>query len=156
VVGLQLIDLRNAHWSRRGERQLAAWYEWPHQLASPVWSIALPHYDRLVLYPPPQCGVFPVPWEAVALLAGTHHLSINGGSVARFDKAARRNACHALERSLNAGEVRSDTMYLGNYARIRAFQSDAREPLTCGVLDGLGVCVTADSYVRWQDQASLK
>lgn len=156
IVALQVVDLRGEYAARRHTRGDPSWYEWPGRLPSPVWHAALPHYDHLLMYPPPHCGPPPVTFEAVAYLAALYGVTINGGLVARYDVDKAVASCAALVEMLTSGDVRSDTIYLGSVAQAAAFRADVDVPLTCGVVDGVGVCVTTESYGAWRDAARLE
>jgi Family of unknown function (DUF6311) len=156
AVVLQLVDLRAAHAFRRRTSHDPAFFSWVHPLTSPAWHAALPHYDHLVLYPPPHCGIPPAPFEAAAYFAAMHGLTINGGLVARMDNAARIPSCHALSRTVFGGEFDASSIYLIDPMHLGALRKGAQRPIVCGVLDGVGVCVTADSYASWRDAATLE
>lgn len=155
VLAIQAADVHGHYESMRKVRLDPAWHEWPEALTAPAWQAALPHYDHIVMLPPPQCGRPPASVAALAYLAGVHGLSINGGLVARFDDRARRAACDALEASREAGEVRPDTVYVTSIDALPAFRASAARPVVCGPVDGVGVCVEAGSYAAWRDAASL-
>ncbi len=156
LLALQLADLHGPHMSRQWTRRDPTWYTWNRPLTSPIWRTALPHYDHMVLAPPPHCGPPPTSFEAAAYLAGIYGLSINGGLVARFDEAASRRSCEALGRWLTEGEIDDRTVYLANPVHIPGFRAAARRPMRCGVLDAVGVCVTARSYAAWQSAGALE
>lgn len=156
VLALQLVDLRVEYAVRREIRRDPAWYTWTHPLTSPVWRVALPHYDSIVIYQPPQCGPPPTLFEDVVYLAGLHGLRINGMLAARADAVAWSVACAELDRSLLAGEIKPRTIYLGAAAYIPEFRARALLPTVCGLVDGLGVCVTADSYQPWREAANFE
>lgn len=156
VIALQVVDLRAEYTSRRATRRDPAWYTWAHPLASAAWHDALPHYDHMVIYQPPHCGPSPTPFEDAAYLAGIYGLTINGMLAARADARAWGAACAELDRSLLAGEVDPYTIYLGAPVLLPGFRANARRPIVCGVIDGVGVCVTADSYARWRHAARLE
>jgi hypothetical protein len=156
LVALQVGDLQRPLRERLYGRHDPQWYAWNRVFVSPAWSAALPHYDHMILYPPPHCGSPPTSFEAVAFLAGLHALTINGALVARYDEAKRAASCESLGRSLLAGDVDDRSVYLGDPALIPGFKSNARKPLRCGVIDAIGVCVTAASYASWQSAAALE
>ncbi|MCA1583650.1 MAG: hypothetical protein LC791_02365, partial [Acidobacteria bacterium] len=87
--------------------------------------------------------------------AGLHDMTINGGLVARMDNSARIPSCQALSRTVFGGDFDSRSIYLIDPTHLPALRAAARRPVVCGVLDGVGVCVTADSYAGWRARAAL-
>jgi hypothetical protein len=156
VVTLQLLDLHAAHEDRRRTSHDPAFFAWTNPMTSPVWGSVLPLYDHLVLYPPPQCGASPIPFEPAAYLAGLHGLTINTGGVARPDEAARLRYCHDLGEKMKAGVIDDRSFYIMQASEVAALRRDARPPAVCGAIDGISVCVTAASYQRWRDVAELR
>jgi hypothetical protein len=156
VVTLQALDLHGAHEERRRTARDPAFYEWSHTMRSPAWSRILPHYAHLVLYPPPQCGPSPVPYEPAALLAGRHGLTLNAGVVARPDAAARLRYCHGLGDAVKGGVIDDQSLYIVPASEVDAIRKAARAPLVCGAIEAVPICVTAASYQRWRDAAELK
>ena len=107
-------------------------------MPSPVWHQVLPHYDHLVLYPPPQCGTAPVAYEAPAYLAGLHGLTINAGGVARPDEPRGCAYCHELGEQMKAGrldDARSTSCRPGGAGDPAA----AQPPAVCGAMDPFGL-----------------
>lgn len=155
-VTLQALDLHGAHEERRRSARSPAFYAWDNPMMSPVWSRVLPEYDHLVLYPPPQCGAAPMPWEPAAYVAGLHGLTLNAGGVARPDDAARLQYCHELGDQLKAGEIDARSFYIVLPSEVEALRRTATPPAVCGIVDTLSVCVSAESYVRWRDLATLQ
>ena len=115
-------------------------------MPSPVWHQVLEHFDHLVLYPPPQCGNPPVPYEAPAYLAGLHGLSVNAGHVSRRDEASRHQVLSDAARSDDGGSRRRRDGYIVHAQEAEGLR--ARAPVVCGEIDSLTVCVTAHSYPR--------
>ena len=156
AVALQVVDL-NAHYRiLRRDVHADQFYQWPKSLESPVWHLMLPHYKRLLLYGPEQCGPAPVAFEHPALLAGIYGLSINAGHLARTDQAARLDYCHALRRDFDQGVVSDDAVYLLNRNLVERFRAAAQQPVVCAALDRIPVCVTAASYAAWNDAAEFR
>jgi hypothetical protein len=150
AVTMQLVDLHGAHVERRRSARDPAFYAWSHPMSSPVWSRVLPLYDHLVLYPPPQCGGSPVPYEPAAYLAGLHGLTLNAGGVARPDLAAQRQYCHDLGDRIRAGHIDDRTFYVMLPSEVDALRASAEPPAVCGRIDEVSVCVTAASYQYWR------
>jgi hypothetical protein len=155
ALGLQMVDLQGAHQERRRTSRDPGFHAWAQPMASAAWDAALPHYDHLVLYPPPQCGPSPLAYEPAAYVAGLYRLSINAGGVARPDVAARLAYCHDLGESVKAGRIDDRSLYVMLPSEVSALRAVAVPPVVCGTIDGLSVCVTASSYQRWRDAARL-
>jgi hypothetical protein len=155
-VTLQALDLHGAHEERRRSARSPAFYAWDNPMVSPVWSRALPEYDHLVLYPPPQCGASPMAYEPAAYQAGLHGLTLNAGGVARPDDAARLRYCHELGDQLTAGQIDGRSFYIVLPSEVEALRQAATPPVVCGMVDALSVCVSAESYERWRDLAVLQ
>jgi Family of unknown function (DUF6311) len=153
---LQLIDLHGAHAERRATTRSDEFHAWHSALPSPVWHNVLPHYDHIVLVPARQCGSAPIGFEAPAFLAGLHGLTINSAEVARFNESARRSYCARLEGEIAAGAVADNKLYILDATHAAALRAAAQQPVVCGTIDAALVCVTADSYASWRDQAHLQ
>lgn len=154
-VTIQALDLHGAHEERRRGARDPGFYEWTHAMTAAFWHEVLPHYDHLVLYPPPQCGPAPVAYEPAAYLAGLHGLDINAGGVARPDQAAQLRYCHDLGERMKAGDVDAQTFYIVPASEVPALLAAAGGRLRCGPLDGVTACVDARSYEAWRDVAVL-
>ncbi len=154
-VMVQLADLRPAISGRRALARSAAFHVWPAAPRSPVWAAALPHYRHIVLYYPAQCGAAPVTFEMPGYLAGLYGLTMNVGQVARFSETERQAYCAELGRTVTAGQVHDDSIYVVHPAFEAAFKA-AAPSLVCGEVDGLRVCATATSYEPWRDAASFE
>jgi hypothetical protein len=155
AVTLQLADQRGAHAERRATSRSEAFHTWPRQLLSPAWGAALPHYDRIVLAPPTQCGGAPIEHEELAFLAGLHGLSINSGFGARWDESSRRRYCAALEGDVSRGAIDERTFYVVGPRHEERLRAGAQVPVVCGQIDVARVCVTAASYRAWRQAAEL-
>jgi hypothetical protein len=146
-VTVQALDLHGAHEERAAARAIPAFYEWHSPMVSPLWSRVLPQYDHLVLYPPPQCGPSPIPYEPAAYQAGLHGLTINAGGVARPDEAAQLRYCHELGDQMKAGPSTARSFYIvparGGGGPARGGHAGR---LVCGPVDGVSACVSAASY----------
>ncbi len=156
AIALQIADLKGHYESLRETAHSDAFHSWPQPLQSPTWQLALPHYRRLLLYPPEHCGPAPVPFLQPAFLAGTYGLSINTGHLARVDHAARQAYCQQLGRDSTNGVVADDAIYLLHPLGVERFKTAAQRPVVCTVVDGIPVCVTEASYRRWNPGASAR
>jgi Family of unknown function (DUF6311) len=155
AVATQLADLHPAFQERLALTRSQDFHAWPSDPKSPVWAVALPHYDHIVLVNPLQCGPAPVTFELPAFLAGLYGLSVNVGEVARSSEPARAEYCADLDRAVTAGEVDDRSLYLvhpDHEARLRA----KAPALRCGTVEGIRVCVTARSYQAWRDAAPFE
>ncbi len=124
------------------------------RLVSRVWTVAPPHYRRLVLVPSNLCdrdGALDV--RPFALLAGRARLAINAGATARYDQRRAAEYCLDLARDVEAGMRDPDALYVMAPERLPA--PAAASGRVCGVADGIGLCVSQESYARWRDDAPL-
>lgn len=156
TIALQVADLKGHYQLLRRGTHGERFFTWPRTLESPTWDVALPHYQRLLFYGPEQCGPAPVPFQHAALLAGIHGLSINTGHLARTDRAARLEYCHALRRDFDQGVVADDAIYLLTRDLYDRFRANAHRPVVCATLDRIPVCVTAASYEPWKNAAEFR
>jgi len=156
LVILQAVDLHGAHEERRRSARDPGFYAWSDPMASAAWQRILPGYDHLVLYPPPQCGPPPMPFEPAAYHAGLYGLTINTGGAARPDEAARLAYCHDLGEQLKAGRLEDDSLYIVLPSELDAVRQAATSPAVCGFVDQVPLCVTAASYQRWRDLAVVQ
>jgi hypothetical protein len=155
-VTIQALDLHGAHEQRRRGARDPEFYEWHSPMSAPLWARVLPQYDHLVLYPPPQCGPSPIPYEPAAYQAGLYGLTINAGGVARPDQAAQLRYCHDLGDQMKAGAFDARTFYVVPPAEVPALRAAAGDRLVCGPVDGVTACVSAASYETWRDLAVLR
>jgi hypothetical protein len=155
-IALQVADLRAHYQILRETSWSETFHAWPQPMQAPAWHVVLPHYQRMVLYGPEQCGPAPVPLANPALLAGIYGLSINTGHMARFDHAARRAYCQQLRREYDAGLVADDAVYLLNRDLLDGFRARAQRPVVCATLDSIPTCVTAASYQAWKDAVAFQ
>ncbi len=156
ILTVQAIDLHGAHEQRRQSARDPAFHAWAQPMTSPAWARVLPHYDHLVLYPPPQCGPAPIPYEPAAYMAGLYRLTINTGGVARPDDAVRLRYCHDLGEQFKAGTIDDRSIYIVLPSEVEALRRDSSGGAVCGVIDTLSVCVTARSYSAWQALAGFR
>jgi hypothetical protein len=151
ALGLQAIDLGGHYASLHATARSEAFHTWPRTLTDGVWRTMLPHYKRVLLYPPEQCGPAPVAFLHPALLAGEYGLGINTGHMARVNRSAIASYCASLFRDLDAGRVENDAVYLVHRDLLDRFRRHARAPVVCAQFDGIPTCVTASSAVRWSE-----
>ena len=153
AIGLQLLDVGAHYETVRTTAHSDAFHAWPQSLQSPLWRTALPHYRRLLMYPPEQCGPAPMPYIQPAFLAANFGLSINTGHPARANRAARRAYCQQLGQDWERGVVADDAVYLLSPAWLQLFRDAARQPVICTDIDRMPVCVTEASYAQWRPDA---
>jgi hypothetical protein len=149
VVAVQMVDLRGAHLERHRISRSEAFHAHRLSLTSPLWERAMPHYRHLVLLPPKQCGVAPVPFEWLAFLAGRHGLTINGGEVARYDTEQVEAYCLSLTDTIARGALEDDRMYVITPSLAESLQAQSSQLLTCLPADDVMICVTERSAVEW-------
>ena len=117
-------------------------------LQSAFWDVVPAHYNQLVLVPSNLCvGGGYIDDAAFSLLAGRFGLGINSGMTARYDVQKARTYCHELDVEVGSGRPRQGSLYIvraDRLARARAPQSG--DEARCTMVDGFGVCFTADSY----------
>jgi len=150
AIVLQLVDVGGHYETVRTTAHSDAFHAWPQPLQSPLWRTALPHYRRLLMYPPEQCGPAAVPYIQPAFLAANYGLSINTGHLARANRTARRAYCQQLGQDWERGIVADDAVYLLSPAWLQRFRDAARQPVVCTDIDRLPVCVTEASYAEWR------
>jgi hypothetical protein len=148
AVGLQAVDLSAAFAGLRHVRSRV----WRSPLVSPLWSVA-PHYRHLVLIPTNICTPPPdaIDYTPFVLLAGHAGLTVNAGFAARYDVNKLGAYCQEAARRWQEGDVRDDEMYVVRPGLASVFAATARSPLLCLPADDYQMCVTAESYRRWQD-----
>jgi hypothetical protein len=126
-------------------------------LNSRMWDIAAPHYQRVILIPSNLCvrdGY--VEYSAFALLAGRHHMAINSGMTARYDVPRAVQYCKALEQEMRDGLTTPGSLYVVRRDLLPGLhRPDGPNGPVCTLIDGLGVCVAADSYRLWRDQFDI-
>jgi hypothetical protein len=152
AVAVQFVDQANAHAERRATSRSEAFHAWPRRLVSRTWHDVLPHYTHVVIVPASQCGGAPIEHEELAYLAGLHELTINSGLGARWDTAARRRYCGALDLAISEGEIDDDVVYVVTPEYEQRMRAAARQPVVCGTIDIARVCVTEASFVRWRER----
>jgi hypothetical protein len=122
-------------------------------LQSGFWSQVPQHYKQLVLVPSNLCvGGGYIDDAAFALLAGRYGLGINSGMTARYDVQKARAYCHQLDLEIGSGRPQPGSLYIVRADRLAGVRppqtgDDAR----CTMIDGFGVCFTANSYSEWKD-----
>jgi len=150
AIVLQWVDLSAHYKELRDGTHSDAFHSWPERPGAEAWHALLPHYDRVVLVPPEQCAPPAAPFQPIAVLAGTYGLSINTGHVARYDRTAMLAACRQLNADYRGGVVADDAVYVLHRGLVEGFRANAERPVVCAELDGLPVCVTAQSYEAWK------
>jgi len=129
-------------------------YGFRDPLVSRVWTAAPRHYQRLVLVPSNLCArTDALDVRPFALLAGRERLALNGGATARYDQQRAAGYCRDLAREVAAGLPDSGAIYVMAPERLPSPATAGDR--VCGVADGFGLCVSAESYARWRDEAPL-
>ena len=126
-------------------------------LVSRFWTVAAPHFERLVLVPTNLCdrnGA--IDYRAFGLLAGRHGLALNAGSASRHDGRRAAEYSQAMARELREGLAEPGTLYVVRpdlLPEVRA--TSARRGTECTVVDGFGVCFAQAGTQAWREQAGL-
>ena len=135
----------------------AAVWGYRDPLVSRFWDTAAPHHDRIVMVPTNVCdrdGALDN--RSFTLLAGRHGLALNAGSTARYDVGRARAYCAELDADVRAGRWGDRTLYILRPDLLPALAPSGRsDGPVCGVVDGVGVCVTAASVAAWKDEFTL-
>lgn len=150
AIALQWVDISGHYQTLREGTHSDEFHAWPERLKSDKWHAILPHYARVLLYPPEQCSPPATAFQPIAVLAAMHGLSINAGHVARHDREAVGAACRQLNVDYRSGVVADDAVYLVHRGLLEPFRTNAQRPVVCAEIDGIPVCVTAQSYEPWR------
>jgi hypothetical protein len=152
AIAIQLVDLAGMV---RHVREGATW-GFRDPLVSRFWTVVMPHYDDLVLIPPNLCELQgPVDFAPFALRAGLHGQSINAGITARFDVRRARQYCRALGQEVRQGIRPGRALYVVRLDLLGELLGRGNPPPMCSVVDGYGVCFSAESHARWRDSFDL-
>jgi hypothetical protein len=149
AVTVQAVDLSPApHFI--GETGL---FGFRNRLDSRFWDVVPSHYQRLILYPSNLCvreGF--VDYTPFSVLAGPNRLAINSGLTARYDVPRAVAYCKELEQEVRSGPAMPGSLYIVRHDLLPrvAAASGAGRP-RCTVIDGFGVCYSAESYRAWRD-----
>lgn len=127
-------------------------YGFRDPLVSRFWTVVPRHYDRLVLVPSNLCDRDGAPdIRPFALLAGRAGLALNGGATARYDVRKAAAYCEVLDREVRAGFREPGALYVIRQDLLPALTPPPGSGVTCGEVDGFGVCVSAASAATWPD-----
>lgn len=148
AVLVQAYDLNVAY---RGARTLRT-QRWQGPLFNSFWSDAPRHYRHLTLWPTNLCegGGTAVDYVPFALVAGRAGVTLNAGFEARQDARHFVEYCRSFQARRTRGEMSDDELYVLGPGFRAGVETRARQPITCFDIDGYGVCMTTDSYKRWQ------
>lgn len=125
---------------------------WP-RLRAPEWEQVDASYRNVTLVPPAihasemDCvqSAFPeYTYVRFGDLAYRKGLTSNSGYSARLDEPRVARVCAALMDDVEHGRLAEDTLYVVDAAKLPLFQR-LGDRVTCGVLEGYTVCVTARS-----------
>ncbi|WP_426755409.1 DUF6311 domain-containing protein [Myxococcus sp. Y35] len=145
AVTLQVVDAPDV-WSQT--RFVGA--PWP-RLRAPAWEQVDASYRHITLVPPVIHGSqrpcvengFPeYTYVRFGDLAYRQGLVTNSGYSARLNEPRVAEVCAALLEDIENGRLAEDTLYVVDTAKLPLFQR-LGDRVTCGVLDGYTVCVTA-------------
>jgi hypothetical protein len=127
-------------------------YGFRDPLQSGFWSRVATRYKRLILVPSNLCtreGF--VDYSAFSLLAGRSALAINAGITARYDVDRAKEYCDELNQELRAGPKTAGSLYIVRPDLVSRLAHDSAPGTICTLVDGFGVCFSAESYADWQD-----
>ena len=129
-------------------------YGFRDPLESRFWTVAPPHYERLVLVPSNLCdrnGA--VDYRPFALVAGRFGLALNAGGASRHDVRRTAAYCEALQQEIRDGMSTPGTLYVVRADLLPSLvPPDAARRPTCTVVDGFGVCFAPGSERPWQHE----
>lgn len=139
LVALQAIDLPRD----RVRMQPAD----PKHIALEPYNAAGPRYRHLALVPMQVPGLCTFPYQEdyvyrFMLLAYRVRLTFNSGNYARLDYQRGRQACDALERSIDAGHLDGETIYVVSAQNVERMNAAGA---ACGRWDGNWICVRPES-----------
>ncbi len=121
-------------------------------LASRFWSVVPPHYERIVLVPSNLCdrdGA--IDYRAFALVAGRYGLAVNAGGASRHDARRAAAYCAELQQEIRDGLATPGTLYVVRPDLLPTLvPPGAPHVPSCTVVDGFGVCFSAESHRQWQ------
>ena len=117
--------------------------------ASQAWSGMGGDYAHLAFVPPQvmysqgpcEGDVRPGAWVPFAYLAYREGMTFNSGYSARYDLARMYLACAGVTKRALLGDLSPDTVYVYGPSGFRSVVAKYSD-ITCGVLDGFGVCVS--------------
>lgn len=146
ALSIQLIELQTIHHGLRygwgPETQ-----GWDNPLKSKTWQEIAPHYRKITLIVPVNCGEPAADYLPFAFLAGRYQLQINTGIAARVDVAGVGRYCtELLENIYHKGLVEDEAIYIVRDDLRQQWQTVAKSPLHCRQIDGFYTCVTQKSY----------
>lgn len=120
-------------------------------LVSRFWTVAPPHYQRLVLHPTNLCArAGALDHQPFSLLAARHRLPINAGATARYDRRGAAAYCESLKAEIAGGMRTPGTLYIVRKDLLAGLTpAAAGAGVVCGEVDGFGVCVSKDSHRAW-------
>jgi hypothetical protein len=105
---LQITDLSKAAGILRNVRIED---KWDNPLKAPFWDQAAQHYTRVVCV---NTLAIPPHWLELGYFAASHHLTINGAYLSRFDPKKVREAQDKVTRDALAGNFDPHTLYVFN------------------------------------------
>jgi uncharacterized protein DUF6311 len=131
-------------------------YGYRDPLQSRFWEVVPKHYERFVLVPTNLCQISEfVDYTSFSLLAGRDGLAINSGLTARYDWDKARRYCHDLGDELRDGMRTSGSLYIVRADLLERLAPKTRDQTLCTIVDGFGVCFSAESYDRWKGEFDL-
>jgi hypothetical protein len=152
AVVVQAVDVSGTYEVLRSVRT----YAFRNPLQSHFWDVVPRHYRAMYLFPTSMCTPAEfVAHEPFSLLAGRNGMAINAGAPARTSSEELARFCRVSEFEISSGLVSKNVLYVLRRDLTRNFQAAAQTPVICVSLDGYGVCVSQESYARWQDDVDV-
>jgi hypothetical protein len=148
AAGTALLGLAVA--LQAGDMRVDTWWASPktfRQASTVDFRLAAGRYRHLALAPMQVFGVCSDAWDEdhvyrFMLVAYRLKLTYNSGIFARMPAADVRAACQAIDRTIDAGRLDPDTIYIVHPDRVPGLRTSGA---ACGRSDGDWICVARDS-----------
>lgn len=136
---LQIADFSIAHAVLGEFRFQARTKRSDTQLNDPRWDDLAQGKKHLTLLPPEACGHQAGSWLPFVVFASRHHLTLNGGYLARWDSKATHSYCGALHDRVAAGDLANDELLVvdSSWAALLLASPTA---IKCVELEGYRAC----------------
>jgi hypothetical protein len=152
---VQAVDLYPTPARLIANRRLPLSYTWTNRFFSDFWTRVPPAYRHLELFPTNICGRTPAaPHLPLSHLAGSHGLTINAASLARYSTEAFSSYCAGLETRMATGQMADDTLYIIGPEFTAAVFDRTVVPAGCLRIDGIDVCMTLKGMAAWRGRWS--
>lgn len=152
LLALQIADCAQALQQYRD--RLARAPAWVSPLKSPLWGELGARYAKVIYVLPRNALDTFVPWAA---FAADHGLAINFGYFARVDAEKLTAARIEIERSIIAGRLQADSLYVFESDPLWNLAAEQRRPAdVVGVLDGFRIIAPGLAACEACDRSALK